>query len=152
MNALVKNDKLVKGLAIAGDLFVWLPLLAPLAFSILSLAMDGQFRFDYLMPAELFPVALFGGVLLLWAALWARSRRAWIGGALGAAIALLVSGQALAVVTGLASGQTEPTGWAWMLVLASLAIYALALVVMGVGGGLLVRDLFRPASGRATPA
>jgi hypothetical protein len=49
----------------------------------------------------------------------------------------------LAVVTGLASGETEPAGWPWALVLASLAGYALALVAMGVGGALLLRDLFR---------
>jgi hypothetical protein len=49
----------------------------------------------------------------------------------------------LAVVTGLASGEAEPAGWPWVLVLASLAGYALALVAMGVGGALLLRDLFR---------
>ena len=56
---------------------------------------------------------------------------------------LPVGGQALASVTGLASGRTEPTGWPWALVLASLALYVLALVILGVGGVLLVRDLFK---------
>ena len=54
-----------------------------------------------------------------------------------------MGGQVLASVTRLASGETEPVGWPWALVLASLAIYSLALVVMGVGGLLLLRDLFR---------
>jgi hypothetical protein len=49
----------------------------------------------------------------------------------------------LAVVTGLASGEAEAAGWPWALVLASLAGYTLALVAMGVGGALLLRDLFR---------
>ena len=40
-------------------------------------------------------------------------------------------------------GRTEPTGWPWALVLASLALYVLALVILGVGGVLLVRDLFK---------
>jgi len=69
-----------------------------------------------------------------------------IGWGLGIAVSLLVGGQALAVVTGLASGDTEPTGWQWALVLASIGTYSLALVVIGVGGVLLVRDLFKPAS------
>ena len=49
------------------------------------------------------------------------------------------------LVTGLASGRTEPTGWPWALVLASLALYVLALVVLGIGGVLLLRDLFKAA-------
>jgi hypothetical protein len=42
----------------------------------------------------------------------------------------------------LASGETETGGWQWILVLASLGTYSLALVVIGIGGVLLVRDLF----------
>jgi hypothetical protein len=60
------------------------------------------------------------------------------------AVGLLVGGQVLAVVTGLASGETEPAGWWWALVLASIVVYSLALVVIGVGGLLLLRDLFKP--------
>jgi hypothetical protein len=58
---------------------------------------------------------------------------------------LLVGGQVLAVVTGLASGETELTGWWWALVLASIVVYSLAVVVVGVGGVLLLRDLFEPS-------
>jgi len=81
--------------------------------------------------------------LLLWAALLAHSHRGLIGWSLAIAIGLLVGGQALAVVTGLASGETEPTGWSWALVLASLVAYILSLIAMGVGGLLLLRDLFK---------
>ncbi|MEW5871456.1 MAG: hypothetical protein AB1894_19440 [Chloroflexota bacterium] len=52
------------------------------------------------------------------------------------------SDQALAVVTGLASGETGPEGVRWLLVLASLAVYTLALIATGVGGVLLLGDLF----------
>ena len=58
---------------------------------------------------------------------------------------LLVGGQALATVTGLASGETEPTGWWWALVLASLVICTFALVEIGTAGVLLVRDVFTGA-------
>jgi hypothetical protein len=133
-----------KILAIAGTALVWFPILAPILFSMIAILTRRMFRFDYLMPAELFPTALAGGGLLLWAALRARSRRRLIGWGLGLAVGLLVGGQALAVVTGLASGESEPTGVWWALVLASLAIYSLALVAMGVGGVLLLRDLLTP--------
>jgi hypothetical protein len=43
----------------------------------------------------------------------------------------------------LASGETEPTGLSWALVVTALVIYVLALVVMGIGGFLLLRDLFK---------
>ena len=140
---MAKKDIFTKVLAIVGTVLVWIPVLAPVLFSTLGFISRRVFRFDYLMPAELFPVALVGGGLLLWAALRARSRRGLIGWGLGIAVGFLVGGQALAVVTGLASGATEPTGWRMALVLGSLGVYALALVVMGVGGVLLVRDLFK---------
>jgi hypothetical protein len=38
----------------------WFPILAPIVFAVGSLLRDGRFRFDYLMPAELFPVVLVG--------------------------------------------------------------------------------------------
>ena len=58
-------------------------------------------------------------------------------------LALLVGGQVVASATGLASGETEPAGWPWVLVIASIVGYTLVLVEIGVAGLLLVRDLFR---------
>jgi len=138
-----RKGVLTKILAIAGTALVWFPILAPVLLSAAVIIQERLFRFDYLMPAELFPVALVGGGLLIWAALRARSRRGLIGWGLGIAVSLLVGGQALAVVTGLASGETEPGGWWWALVLALIVVYSLALVVIGVGGVLLLRDLFK---------
>jgi len=143
-----KKGILTKALAIVGTVLVWIPILAPILFAAAFLIQARMFRFDYLMPAELFPVALVGGCLLLWAALRARARRRLIGWSLAGAVILPVAGQALASVTGLASGRTEPAGWPWALVLASLALYVLALVVLGTGGVLLLRDLFKAAQPR----
>jgi hypothetical protein len=99
-------------------------------------------RFDFLMPAELFPIALVGALLLLWAAQRARSQRKLIGWGLVSMTAFLFGGQALAVVSGLASGAIEPTGWAWALVVASIALYTLALIGVCIAGVLLVRKLY----------
>lgn len=137
-----KKDALTRILAIAGTVLVWFPILAPVLISVAIIIKEHIFRFDYLMPAELFPVILAGGGLLIWAALRAHSRWRLIGWGLGTAICLLVGGQTFAVVTGLASGEVEPVGWRWALVLASIVVYSLAIVVIGVGGVLLLRDLF----------
>ena len=137
------KDILIKILAILGTVFVWFPVLAPLLLSVATFTRERGFMVDFLMPAELFPAALLGGVLLLGAALWARRRRGLIGGGLAVSIGLLVGSQALADVTGMASGETEPTPLMIGLVIGGLAIYVLGLVAMGVGGVLLLRDLFR---------
>jgi len=141
-----KKDVLTKALAVVGTVLVWFPIFATLATSVVGTIAARVFRFDYLMPAELFPVAFVGGGLLMWAALRARSRRGLIGWGLGAAVGLLLGNFALAAVTGLASGETEPAGWPWALVVASIVIYSLALVEIGVAGVLLVRDLFQPGT------
>jgi hypothetical protein len=138
-----KRGLFTKILAILGTVLVWFPVLAPVSFSAIAILTERMFRFDYLMPAELFPFALAGGVLLLWAALRAHSQRRLIGWGLGLTIGLPVIGSVIATVTGLASGEIEPVGWQWGLVLAAIAGYILALIIMGVGGILLLRDVFK---------
>jgi hypothetical protein len=134
---------LTKILAIAGTLLVWIPILAPILFSVARLMTRPFFQIDYLMPAELFPLVLVGGGLLLWSALRRRACRGLIGWSLASAVALLAGSQGLAVVTGLATGRTEPGGWQWALVLAALIGYILAVIVIGLGGVLLLRNLFK---------
>jgi hypothetical protein len=107
---------------------------------------------DYLMPAELLPIALLGGALLLSAAILARSHRAWIGWSFGAAVGLLILSMGLAVVTGLASGAAEAAGWRLVLVAGLLGGYIVALVVLAVGGVSLVRAVMKRPSPDATAA
>ena len=131
-------------LAILGTVLVWSPILATIVNSLIDSLQSGLLRVDFLMPAELFPVALTGGGFLLAAALLRRLQRALIAWSLGAAVVALAGGQALAVFSGLESGAARPEGLPWVLVIASIAVYTLALVVMGVGGVLLLGDLLRP--------
>jgi hypothetical protein len=141
---MTKRGFFTKVLALAGTVLAWFPILMTVATSVVGTIGSRVFRLDWLMPAELFPVALVGGGLLMWAALRAHSRRGLIGWGLGIAAGLLVGGQVLAVVTGLASGETEPTGFLWALLVTSIIAYSLALVEIGVAGVLLLRDLLRP--------
>jgi hypothetical protein len=138
-----KKDVLTKILAVVGSVLVWFPILAPIVLAVISLITRGRFLVDYLMPAELFPVALAGGALLLWAALRARTYRAIIGWGLGIAVVTLVGSQVLAVVTGMASNNIEAAGWPLVIVMAALAAYSLAITAMGIGGVRLMRKLFK---------
>ena len=139
-----RRGVLTRLLAIVGTVLVWIPILFTVLTSIVGTISSRVFRFDYLMPAELFPVAFVGALLLLWAALRARSHQRLIGWGFGGAVAFLGGGQLYAVASGLASGATEPTGWPWALVIASIALYSLALIEMGIAGILLVRTVHLP--------
>jgi hypothetical protein len=141
-----KKNVLTKILAIAGTILVWLPVIALVVITGAVLIQRGEFHVDYLIPAELFPVFLGGGLLLLWAAIRAKRYRLWIGAGLGAVGVLIVTGQAIALLTGLATGETERGGWQWALVLGAVILYDLVVIVVGVGGILLIRLLFRKST------
>jgi hypothetical protein len=142
-----KKGALTKILTIAGLALVWFPVLAPILFSVLRTIRGGIFHFDYLTVAEFFPVVLLGGALLTWAALRARSYRRLIGLGFGIAVGLLVFSMLLATLTGLASGETEPAGLGWALVLGAIILYSVLVVVIGIGGLMLLRGLFKPSLG-----
>jgi hypothetical protein len=114
---LVRKYHDADAVAIAGSVLVWLPLLVPVLLSAAELITERVFRFNYLIPAELFPALLAGAIMLLTAALLARSRRA--------------------------EDRIGPASWQWALVASSFAGYSLVLVALGVGGMLLLRGLFR---------
>lgn len=138
-----KKGVITKILSVSGMVLVWFPVLAPILFGIGFLIRSGQYRLDYLMPAELFFLVLLGSACLIWAAIRAhRFVRLFIW-SFAAAILLLVGSQAVAVVTGLASGRIEASGWQFAIVLAMLYGYILAVIVIGSGGILLTRELFR---------
>ncbi len=139
------KGNLTKSLSIVGTALAWFPIVAPLLSSAGAFMGERVFRLDYLMPAELFPATLVGGALLLWAAARAQSNSRLIGWALAVAAAMLFGGQGFAMVTGIASGQAGPADWLLAILVGTLVIYTAAVVAMGVGGVLLLRELFGPA-------
>ena len=145
-----KKGILNKILAIAGTVFVWFPILVPILFSAEFFIKVRRFRIDYLMPAELFPVVLVGGGVLIWAALRARLHLKTIAWGVGIAVGTLVVGQGLAMITGLASGANEAEGWRMVLVLGALILYVLAVIAIGIGGILLLCYLFKRSSPSTT--
>lgn len=132
-----------KVLAIAGTIFVGLPLLAPIIFSLIRLISGGHFLFDYLIPAELAFLVAIGAGLLIWAAIRAHSRLKLILWIVGLALLFLLGSQGLAVVTGLADGTiTESSSW-FIVVNTIMILYDVMVVLLTVEGILLCMDLFK---------
>ena len=139
---MLKRKVAPKILAILGTVLVWIPIFFTILTSIVGTWLSGKMLFDYLMPAELFLLALGGAALLLCASLWTRTYRKSVIIGTSAACFFVIGGQAFAVLSGLASGAAEQGGWAWTTVIASIAIYSLAVIELGVVGIMLARKLF----------
>lgn len=148
---MAKWDWATKTLATFGAILVWFPLVA----TVVSMGRDevGNVRIDWLMPAELFPVAMVGAGLLLWAALRAHARRGLVAWGIGVMLAAIVAGMALTMLSGLASGAVQPENapLARGAALAMIGLYAAAMLEIGVAGVLLVSDLFGTAAGGHAP-
>lgn len=133
----------MKALAVLGTALVIVPIAAAIA-SAIPLLTNPAASFDWLTPAEFSPVALVGGVLLIGCAWMAHDRRGLVITGNAVSFGVLITGLAVARVSGLATGAREPEGLTWALVVASIAIYVVGLVVLIVAGMLLTRDLFHP--------
>jgi len=128
-------------LAVVGTILTGFPILATVVTSIVGSVLRGVFLFDYLMPAELFFVALAGGLLLLWAALRIRVfRKPVIFGLTGMCVFLAAS-QVIALVSGLAQGDIEPAGFVWILVVSLIVLYTLAVIELMVVGIVMTKKL-----------
>lgn len=137
-----KRGVLTKSLAVAGTVLIWVPILFMILTSIVGSISNQRFLFDFLIPAELFPIVLVGTLLLLWASFRAHYQRKLIGWGLVAMVIFLFGGQGIAVISGLASGDIDPTGWIWGLLIATIVLYTLAIILVGIIGILLIKILF----------
>lgn len=134
---------LTKRLAIIGCILLWLPLVAPVIFSLRYFRGSGKFMLDFLMPFEIFPLVLLGSGLLIWASIRSKLRLKHISWGFAAAVLLMLLGLVLAQVSRLASGRIQPDS-IWNTIVVMLLIAAdIALVITAVGGTLLVRDLIK---------
>lgn len=130
-----KKDVFSKIVTVIGSVLVWCVVLAPVVFGFFSLAAEGVYRFDYMLPAELGLFVFAGGFLLLFAAIRTRLHQKIIVLGLGTAV--------ISVGILFALGDLEQGSLEFAIAKGLLVIYSLAAVVMGIGGALLWRDLFR---------
>jgi len=136
-----KKSIFTKILAVGGMILVWLPILAPVILGGIVFFQSGEFHFDYLIPGELFLVVFAGGLMLLWAAVRAKTFRGIIGWSFLAAVILLFGSQGIAVATGIASGEREATGFWWILIMSLFVLYDLTVVIIAITGIRLLRKL-----------
>ena len=124
-----------------GTIFLWFPTAATVLLSLVGSIASRQFLFDYLMPAELSLFAIIGAGLLLWAAIRVRSKVWWVVVGLVLMVLMLLGSQGLAVVSGLASGDTPPSGGIFIVVVSMLALHALLQMALAVTGIFLSREI-----------
>jgi hypothetical protein len=129
--------------ALTGVILVWIPLIFTVLTAITGSIVNRKFLFDYLMPAELSPLALAGTILLLLASTLAHAYRKPVRLGAVAAVLFLIGSQTLAVVTGLASGTAEPTGWVFVSVIVLINLYSISTVGLGAIGILLNKVVYR---------
>jgi hypothetical protein len=134
---------LSKILAVAGTVLVCFPVAFMIITSVAGSIAEGRFLLDYLMPAEFFLVVMAGGLLLLWAAIRAHQHLKAVIVGLAAAAFFLVTCQLAATVSGIASGAAPPEGPVFVVIIAALAAYSLAVVWLDVTGILLSRKLIK---------
>ncbi|MDP4133673.1 MAG: hypothetical protein Q8882_06645 [Bacillota bacterium] len=130
----IKNAKITKALAYAGTIIIWIPILFTLITSAVGSIGSKSFLMDYFIPAELFPVELFGALLLLWAAIRSRIYRKSFGGLMVTMLASLAGSQGIAVLTGLAKGTIKQAGWQFYLVMGLIALYIAAVIAQCILG------------------
>jgi len=130
-------------LAIVGTVLVWIPILATLVTGVIGSIARDRLMIYYLMPGELVPFAAIGVIALSISAMLAQSVQKWIVWSFTVMLAALVLSQVVAVVSGLASGRIEATGIWWVLVLGLIILYAVVMVILGIGGIKLIISLFK---------
>lgn len=146
-----KHDNLSKALAIAGTILLAFPILAPLLMGLGSISGRGGFRIDYLMPFEIYPVALIGAALLLWASLRAHARRGMVGICIAVMLGGVLLGGVAAQLTGIANSVEQLEAWRYAVVIAFGAVSLAGQVALVVTGSLIMRELFAHGTGATPP-
>lgn len=132
-----------KILAIGGEILTGLPILFPLAVSFPTLFRSGRVNFDYLFPAEMFPIVLLGGIMLLVSTILVRTHIKWIAWTFGAVVLTLAALMIVPIVTGLDNSIEQPAGNLMLILQGIVALHWLAIIALVIGGIILIVALFK---------
>ncbi len=135
--------KLAKLFALLGAVILWFPLLFAAAAAVIGSAAEKRLLFDWLLPAELFPAAVLGAIMLIIGAYISRRFCKFICLVSLLMAVFLVAGQLTAVLTGLASGKIAAEGAVFNLVAALIAAYTLLLLADCIAGVKLTFALYK---------
>lgn len=144
------NPALNHLLAIGGTVLVWIPLVFPLIYSLPRLFFARPYMVDYLMPAELAPSALLGGLLLLAAAWRAHFHRSFFGWDFAGMVGLLALMVFYSMYSGIdVPGEPSPLLMTGFFIL--LIAYILTVLLDGIVGIHLIRKLFQKTVSEPLP-
>ncbi len=138
-----KHPKLAIILALTGTVLLCLPVLFTLITAVIGSIANKSLIIDYLMPAELFPIAALGSIVLIIGTYLARKQYIRICITTVIMGACLAAGQLTAVLTGMASGETAAEGGIFIIVVALIIAYSLLLIVNCITGLIITKKLFK---------
>lgn len=136
-----KNSIFAKLFALIGTLLTAGSIVFMIATGIVGSIMRKQLLMDYLIPAELFPAVFSGVLLLLIVALITRTCVKSIAWGFGIAVVAFVATMLYTMFSGLAAGDIEPEGMAFVFALIGIIAYDLAVVELGIAGIVLCSKL-----------
>lgn len=138
-----RKTKITRSLALLGTTLVWFPIAALVFTTTVGSIQTRTFIMDFLMPAELFFLVLIGGGLLIWAAFRSNNLKLPIILTLSLGITMVIGGQGLAMLTGLADGRVGmESGWFTVLAV-MLGVYSLTVILLGIWGVRLLAEIKR---------
>ena len=135
-----KRQGFTRGLAIVGTVLLWLPVILIVVLAVGGAPKEvGWLPFFAVGAMDIFPVVVFGGGFVLWAAIRARSHREALGWSLTAPVG--------SIVCGVVWSQPVPSdGWVLAVTTGLIALYWAGLLIAGASGISLVGSLVSRAS------
>jgi len=135
------SQMFMKNIIYIGSVIVWMPIFLTLFTSLIGSLNLKYFIIDYLMPAELFPAALIGSIIISYVS---AVSKLYLKSSVINFIILILSFFGInfaAVITGLASGDYPPEGYRFVIVIFLLIIYILSVISEGVLSILIILKL-----------
>lgn len=133
---------LIKIFVVLGMISVFFPIFFSLLTGIIGTIRDKAFRFDFLIPLELFIFIILGGVLLTYVAYKQRKRFGLTLTELISAVVTLALSQLIAVVSGLAADKSGKPAYIWAIIAILIISYWVCCIGLIISGIRLAREIF----------
>lgn len=133
---------LIKIFVVLGMISVLFPIFFSLLTGIIGTIRDKAFRFDFLIPLELFIFIILGGVLLTYVAYKQRKRFGLTLTELILTIVTLALSQLIAVVSGLAADRSGKPVYIWVIITTLIISYWVCCIGLIISGIRLAREIF----------
>lgn len=140
----MRNKILIsKIISIIGTILIWIPIIAPIFFTLILLFIRKIFAFDFLMPMELLFLVIIGAIFLIATSIIMKYNWKTIGISFCIIISMFIIIQLIANLIGIVSGRTEITTIMYVIMITFVVIYIISLIILGISSILLVKKLFK---------